>query len=75
MLLLISAKQLGGLDEGINRIMTTTKQPKLYNFIYIRSFEARNIKEAREIFKDMLEDLTGTDIYESGEVEEDKLPD
>jgi len=55
--------------------MTTTKQPKLYNFIYIRSFEARNIKEAREIFKDMLEDLTGTDIYESGEVEEDKLPD
>ena len=49
---------------------------KLYNFTYIRSVEAKNLEEAKAIFKDMLEDLTGTDIYESaeGDVEEDDLP-
>lgn len=42
---------------------------KTYNLTYIRSTEAKNIKQAKIQFKDMLEDLTGTDILESAEIE------
>ena len=47
---------------------------KTYNFTYIRSVDAESIEEARIELHDMLEDLSGCDIFESGEVEEDALP-
>ncbi len=47
---------------------------KTYNFTYIRSVDATSVKEARELFKDMLEDVSGMEVFESGEIEEDGLP-
>lgn len=48
---------------------------KTYNFTYIRSTEAEDFKEAAELFEEMLSELTAADIFESGQVEEDDLPD
>jgi len=47
---------------------------KTYNFTYLRSVEAENLKEAKQEFLEMFEDLSGTEIYQSGDIEEDTLP-